>query len=422
VPSRKKNKQPSQALDDTLLRAPLAPAPPVTTINSAIAGFAAWAFTALMLIGYIGFRVEGTTAFGNRMSIDRAMFTVVNASTLTGFQGNLAIDHYNPRGQWLILLLTIGGTQFALIAGGTAVARIAKLPFSDGAIVATSIGVQLAVMLIGMIALHLPDQPVVTPLLQSTSAFGNSGVWMGPSPELMNAATHLLLLPLALLGGFGIPVLMDLVISPLRGRALSNHTLAVLKLTAIVYLLGVGVMFVFRAPTSNAAAKTALASASEVAINTRSAGLPIEFAADFPRYLQWALIGLMIIGAAPGSSGGGLKITTIGRLFGGVLDAVRGMNPGRIFGIAVVWMLVFFAVVLACFLTLLWTEPGLDADRLFFIAVSAASNCGLAHDRVGIVGTGLYAITLTMLVGRILPIGVLWWVVRYADETDVAIG
>src|SRR3954467_3963246 len=94
--------------------------------HSAVAGFAAWAFTALMLIGYIVFRIEGTLARGNKMSVDRALFAVVNASTLTGFQLNLAIDHYNPRGQWMMLLLTIGGTQFALIAGGCAVTRIGK--------------------------------------------------------------------------------------------------------------------------------------------------------------------------------------------------------------------------------------------------------------------------------------------------------
>jgi len=71
---------------------------------------------------------------------------------------------------------------------------------------------------------------------------------------------------------------------------------------------------------------------------------------------------------------------------------------------------------------LLGTEPGQEADRLFFIAASAASNCGLTHDRVGIVGTGMYVVTITMLLGRILPMCVLWWVVQHADQTDVAIG
>jgi trk system potassium uptake protein TrkH len=189
-----------------------------------------------------------------------------------------------------------------------------------------------------------------------------------------------------------------------------------------VYLLGLILLFVFRWPVDAAAARAALASSSEAALNTRSAGLPIEFAADFPRFLQWILVMLMIIGAAPGGAGGGLKVTTVGKLLSGVRETLVGRNPGRLFGIAVVWLTGFGMLVFVSFLLLLWSEPGLDADRLFFIATSAASNCGLAHDRVGIVGTGMYVLTLTMLLGRLLPILILWWVVQRADETDVAIG
>jgi trk system potassium uptake protein TrkH len=165
-----------------------------------------------------------------------------------------------------------------------------------------------------------------------------------------------------------------------------------------------------------------LASSSEAAINTRTAGLPIEFAADFPRYLQWVLIALMMIGPAPGGAGSGLKVTTIGKLFSGIRDVFAGRNPGRLFGIAIVWLTGFLLLVFVSFLLLLWTDPGLDADRLFFIATSAAANVGLAHDRVGIVGNGMYVLTLTMLLGRILPVGVLWWALKHADETDVAVG
>src|SRR5438128_6411379 len=131
-----------------------------STTTSVVAGIVAWGFTALILIGYIAFRTEGTLARGNKMSRDRALFVVINASTLTGFQLNLAIDHYNPPGQWMMLLLTIGGTQFALIAGGTAVARIAKLPYSDMQIAVTSLGTHIVVIALGSLTLHHPDQPL----------------------------------------------------------------------------------------------------------------------------------------------------------------------------------------------------------------------------------------------------------------------
>jgi Trk-type K+ transport system membrane component len=390
--------------------------------NSAISSFCAWAFTVLILVGYISLHIKGTLASGNPMSNDRALFTAINATTLTGFQYSLGMEQYNPPAQWLILLLTIGGTQFALIAGGCAVTRIAKLPYTDAQVAIASLGAQLVVILLGTVALAQADQPLVATLLQSTSAFGNSGVWMGDPPELLALRTHLVFLPLAILGALGVPVLMDLFDAARRKRPLSIHTLTVLKLSAIVYVVAIAVLFVARFPSTWAEARTALASSSEAAINTRSAGLPIEFAADFPRSVQWALIALMMIGAAPGSAGSGLKVTTIGRLCSGVRDLVADRAPGRIFGIAIVWLLGFLAISFGCFLVLLATEPGLEADRLFFIAVSAASNCGLAHDRIGIVGTGLHALSITMLLGRVLPIAVLWWVVRHADQTDVAIG
>ena len=70
----------------------------------------------------------------------------------------------------------------------------------------------------------------------------------------------------------------------------------------MIYLIGVALLFLFRFPSTPVEARTILASSSEAAINTRSAGLPIEFAADFPRFLQWILIGPMMIGPAPGGA------------------------------------------------------------------------------------------------------------------------
>jgi trk system potassium uptake protein TrkH len=395
-----------------------------TSAHSAIAGFVAWAWVALMLVGYIVFRIDGLgLAKGNMLSKPRATFAVVNAATLTGFQTtHLAIDHYNAGGQIMIFLLTIGGTLLALICGGIAVARIAKLPYSDWQITRGAIFAQCIVLIIGGFTLHHVGQPILVALLQAASAFGSSGVWMGDAPGLFDGRTHLILLPLAVLGGLSLPVLMDLI-DALRGRrALSQHTMSVLKLSAIVFLVGLLVLFVLRLPDDGKTARKVAASSLIESINTRTAGLPFEFAADFPRYLQWVLIVLMAIGAAPGGTAGGLKVTTIGTLFRGVRETLSVKNPGRIFGMALVWLAAFVSIIFVSLLFLLWTEPGLEADRLLFIVTSAATNCGMAPDRVGIVGTGMYVLSLTMLTGRILPILILWWVVRHSDETDVAIG
>ncbi len=76
-------------------------------------------------------------------------------------------------------------------------------------------------------------------------------------------------------------------------------------------------------------------------------------------------------------------------------------------------------------LALLATNPDQPGDRLLFLAVSAASNVGLAHNPVTIVGSGMFVLSGTMLLGRILPLVILWWTV-YAvqdeDEGEVPVG
>jgi trk system potassium uptake protein TrkH len=396
---------------------------PINQADSGIAAFMAWLLAAVMLLGFIMFTREGTLPQGEMMSWTRALFTVVNTATLTGFQTtSMAVDAYNWPGQWMILLLTITGTLFALIVGGIAVARIAKLPYSDFQISMAALQLQCVMLLAGISIFHRTGQSLLASALQACSAWGNSGVWMGTRPsELLDWRTHLFLL-IALLGGFGLPVLMDLFDAVRGKRELSTHSLTVLAQAAIVYVLTVAIFFGLRWPSDLHSFRMTLASSSAAAINSRSAGLPIEYASVFPRYLQWILILLMYVGAAPGGSGGGVKTTTIGKLFSGIRDLFAGRSPGRVFGIAIVWACGFATLIFLCLLFLVGTEPGQDADHLLFIAASAAGNVGMAHDRVGIVGKGMYVLSITMLLGRILPVLVLWWVVKHADETDVAIG
>src|SRR5687767_11250624 len=93
--------------------------------------FLGWCFLAyvmLIAIGVIVFRTPGTMVRGNEMSRDRAIFTVLNAVTLTGFQQTTSVGDYRWPGQAMVLVLIVGGSLFTMIAGGVAVARIAGLP------------------------------------------------------------------------------------------------------------------------------------------------------------------------------------------------------------------------------------------------------------------------------------------------------
>jgi Trk-type K+ transport system membrane component len=129
----------------------------------------------------------------------------------------------------------------------------------------------------------------------------------------------------------------------------------------------------------------------------------------------------MIIGGNSGSAGGGLKATTLVRFFKGGWDSLRGRAPGRGYGIAMTWILGYFAVVGVAMFVLLGTDPDQPMDRLLFLAVSAMSNIGLSHEPVAIVGTGLHTLSVVMLIGRLAPLFVLWWVAKTTDE-NIGIG
>src|SRR5215213_4245800 len=81
-------------------------------------------YALLVLIGFGVFRLPGATVRGNEMSVERAVFTVVNAATLTGFPQAVPIDDYGWRGQACVIFLTIGGTLITSIIGGLALVRL----------------------------------------------------------------------------------------------------------------------------------------------------------------------------------------------------------------------------------------------------------------------------------------------------------
>src|SRR6184192_693564 len=93
------------------------------------------AYLFMLLVGVVVLRLPGATVRGNEMSFERAVFTAVNASTLTGFQQAVALDDYAPRGQACVMTLMCGGILFTLLIGGIGLTRAIRLPYSDAQVI-----------------------------------------------------------------------------------------------------------------------------------------------------------------------------------------------------------------------------------------------------------------------------------------------
>jgi Trk-type K+ transport system membrane component len=66
-------------------------------------------------------------------------------------------------------------------------------------------------------------------------------------------------------------------------------------------------------------------------------------------------------------------------------------------------------------------EPGLSADRVALLTVSAVGNVGLSHDPVTFTGTSLHLLSLCMAAGRVAPILFAWHLLRRGYHEAVVV-
>jgi trk system potassium uptake protein TrkH len=425
VSNKRQSTKTRQANDEAPARITLAPSPGISAPPGLLGpSVLIPVYVLVIVIGYVIFRSGAVTVSGNELSRQRALFAAVNAATLTGFQQTTNVNEYTPGGQLLAMALTVTGILFSFIAGGTAVVRIAQLRFSDRRIVLWSLGTTALVALVAGPLLLGDGRGLFAATFDALSAFGNSGLYAGRLPTGEAWQAHLVLLPLALIGGAGLPVLIELWERTRGGdERLSPHTQSVLTWTAGIYIAAALLLLALQWPDNSFAAwRHAMATVSHEAINARTAGFPFDFATYWPRVVQWVTIALMIIGAAPAGTGGGVKVTTLAAITSGTRDALRDRPAGRIFGVALIWLGVYLLMLAVALLVLLSTEPQMPGDRLLFLAASALGNVGLSHDPVALSQAGWYAISATMLAGRIAPVLMLWWIVDTAPDARVAVG
>lgn len=390
-----------------------------------VANWAFPAYLALTLLGYAMIRAVGFPT-GARSGV-RALFFAINAATLTGFDQNPGVGGLAYAGQFFVLLLMIMGSLFSMIVGGLAVTRIARLRFTDEQVIAAAVIAQSLAMMIGTPLLVAENRLPFQALFLSASAFGNCGLFIGALPRDSSPLTHGLILPLTILGGLGIPVLMDLACAAVGRGPMSKHSRDVLSASAWLYVGGFLVLWglnlaSMRSSWSADSALEAAKASSVLSVESRTGGLPIVAPHDVSQSAQWILIVLMAIGASPGGTGGGLKTTTLVELVRGTRRLLAGEPAGRGFGVVVLWLGIYGGIVLGGAMLLSFINPAAAFDGTLMNAVSGASNAGFSLAGIPDAKNVMYAHCAVMLLGRVAPLMILWWVADTMPEVDVAVG
>jgi trk system potassium uptake protein TrkH len=397
-------------------------------------------FAYLLLIFFCSFwlHVGKVKAGGQSLTYDRALFLSVSTATLSGFQQTIGPNDFTEsiQGPVILIILTLAGSLMAMIVGGLAAVRVLRMPFTDGQIIVGALTLELMAVLAGTAVLYCARADLIDAVLQSACALGNSGqVITGTTsglygernrfPSFSAWQSQCILLPLSVIGGLGLPVVMELYDRLVGGaKRLSMHSRTVIKLTAGIYLVATVVLFivarVHRAPVTHTS-RLAFLAASTTAINARTAGFPFEVLDAFGHPAQWLIVLLMVIGASPAGTGSGLKATTFWHLFRGIRDILRGRPVPRVVGIAAVWFAAYVLLAVGGFLLLSVVASQMNADQAGFLTISALSNVGLSHDPVSITGPGLFVLDLIMLAGRFAPLAVLWWMAGTTRDADVLV-
>lgn len=425
MPSKKTSKSSASQGGASAKSALLAPSPPLGAgFGRDLSNWLFPAFLGLILLGVFIIWKYGSAA--GRPNPVRAMFIAMNAATLSGFNESPGAGGLNDLGQATALLLVICGSLFSMIVGGLAVIRIVRMKFTDRQLIFAAFVVETVALLVGTSLLWDSDHPPLQAAFLAASSFGNCGLFIGNLPGPASIPVHAIILPLTILGGLGLPVLMEVWCTIVFREPLSEHSKTVISATGWLYVLGLIAILILsgagRGWTSWTEVQKQLPTASVLAIESRTGGMPIADIGSLTAPARWFLVVLMMIGANSAGTGSGLKTTTFAELIRGTRRLLKGEPAGRPFAIAFVWLAVYLGLVLGAVLLLAYVSIGDPANNVFFDAVSAVSNVGFTVTPVPDEKGLFFAYNAIILVGRMTPLMILWWMAETTGDAELAVG
>ena len=403
-------------------------------------------FIALILLGTVFLCLPFAKQDNAKFSLITCLFTATSAVCVTGLSVVNIRDYFTNFGQIVILfLLQIGGLGYMLVSTGLGL-LLGKMALKDRKIMQElfdissfnelfrllkkAVLIVLCIELIGAVILTIGflkdfnlEQAIYYGIFHSISAFCNAGfsLFENSLENFSNNPTILYtIIVLVVLGGLGFFVLVD-IIDKFRGKniKLTFHSKVIIYMTLGLILFGFVTFFVGQVGSyiKQGSLSWIINNSIFQAISSRTAGfntLPLDSMNSFTTIF---LVMLMFVGGGPGSTAGGIKITTLALVFVFIRAVIKGQNSYVLAkkdidsDLVKKALLVFILMtVLVClFISLmLLVEPNLDTVKVIFESVSGFCTVGLSFgitSNLSIIGKIL--LILSMLVGRIGAITIL---------------
>lgn len=405
-------------------------------------------FAAIILVGTALLCLPVSSKDGNFGNFIDCLFTATSATCVTGITVFDTYTQFSLFGQGVILMLfQIGGlgflafvTFFNLLLGrkmGWSSVKTAAADFTSEALVkprrlfSEIVIYSLSIELFGALLLmtvFIPDfgaYGFFMSIFMSVSAFCNAGfdvmsVAGGIGSYSDNPIVIFTLLLMILMGGIGYLVWQNIV-NYRKIRRLTFHTRIVLLMTAFFTLIAF--ITIFTAEFSNIGTIGGMPLPEKImnsvffSVSARTAGINTFDPSNLTSFTKIIITLLMFIGAAPASTGGGIKVTTAAVVFATVISVLKGDEDIHILGhklkkdaiLKTLTVLVLsIAMVLLSFIAVHRCVPHIPMQNVLFEVVSGFSTCGSSLGVSAQLDTvGKLVMVLTMLTGRVGPITIM---------------
>lgn len=415
-------------------------------------------FLLVILLGSVLLKLPFSLRDGVELDYVDSLYTSTSAVCVTGLVVVDAYDTFTPVGQTILgLLMQIGGLGVTAVSAGVILLLGRKMDLKSRNLVREAMNLDsgrgvarflrdvfvttLVIELIGAILsffVFVQDFPVPRAiglsLFHSVAAFNNSGFdLLGGGQSLIPYHDHVYLnivtCVLILLGGIGFLVIKEVLTERMRWKRFSMHTKVVLTVTLVLTVLGTLLFYLTE--------DISWLEAFFAGVTTRTAGFSTCNYGGFSNAGILVMMIFMFIGASPGSTGGGVKTTTLFALFQGLKSAATNKSekafhyslPKDAFRRAATIVLMAISVILTASFVLMILEPHLPMRDLLFEMTSAFGTVGLTTGITAELSVASKAVSmLVMFIGRLGPVTIasVWYFsrgerVRY-PEGNLTIG
>ena len=403
-------------------------------------------FMVVTILGGILLSLPISMRYGKSVKLIDGFFIATSAICVTGLSSIDIGSVYNIFGQMVILvLIQLGGLGVITFTSVIIIMISKKIGYYTKKIVQEDINIDttfkieeyvkkvifsvIIIEFIGTVILFFEFikkfgflKAVYYSFFHSVSAFCNAGfsLFSDNLYGFKNSFIINMTIPLLIfLGGIGFSTILNCYnVLRKKEKRLTSTTKLSIKISIFLVIIGMIAMFILEYSNKSTIGNLSFGQKLEASffqsVTTRTAGFNTISILGLKRSTSLLFVILMFIGASPGSTGGGIKTTTIGLIILGTLATLKNKDTieydkrsvsWRIYSKAITVLFISLIYTTICVFLLILFERNKNLLDLVFEVFSAFGTVGLSRNLTpSLADISKFILIVTMFVGRVGPL------------------